>query len=463
MLFNSTNYLLFLPLVLVLYHLIPKAYRWIMLLAASYYFYMSWKPFFAIFMFISTAVDYWSAIKMDQTLDRQVRKLYMAASVVANLGLLFFFKYLNFFTYNIEFLFSKVHVYYDSPVLDIILPLGISFYTFQSLSYTFDVYKGKDKAEYHFGYFALYVSFFPQLVAGPIERAGNLIPQLRLQPPATKDDVHYAINKILLGYFKKVVVADNIAPYVDQLYNNVPSASGLQYAIAAVLFTVQLYCDFSGYTDIALGSARLMGVRLMDNFNRPFNSTSLSEAWSKWHISLTSWIGDYVFKPWIRKAPDHASLITIATFLIFGFWHGPTWNFILFGLFHGVAMVMQRKYLRYKPLKAFNKSAPMRPVWITWNFILLTFSCIFFRNSATDAITVIQHIATDFRLSMADLRSGYFAEMAFGLFFAALAWATTLFPRSLRFRYDKLYIVGMLLVIFIFGSDSRNQFIYFQF
>lgn len=463
MLFNSFDYLLFLPLVLVLYHLIPKDWRWVMLLAASYFFYMCWKPFFAIFMLLSTAVDYWAAMKMEDAPDKQVRKRYMAFSLVANLGLLFFFKYMNFFAYNAEFLLGSLHVYYDSPVLNIILPLGISFYTFQSLSYTFDVYKGKDKAERHFGYFALYVSYFPQLVAGPIERAGNLIPQLRAHKPATDDDIRYGINKILLGFFKKVVVADNLAPYVDQLYGNIPGASGLQYAIAAVLFTVQLFCDFSGYTDIAMGSARLMGVRLMDNFDRPFNTSNLNAAWSKWHISLTSWIGDYVYRPWIRNKPNQTRLITIATFVIIGFWHGPTWNFIAFGLFHGICMVLQRMYIRIKPLKAFNNSRPMKLFWTVWNFGLLVVSCIFFRNSLTDAFTVIHHIFTDFRLSMADLRSGYFAQMMMAICFALLAWATTLFPRSLRFKYDNAYVAGMLVVIFIFGSDSQNQFIYFQF
>ncbi|MCL4282908.1 MAG: hypothetical protein KJZ58_11660 [Flavobacteriales bacterium] len=463
MLFNSFDYLLFLPLVLVLYHLIPKDWRWVMLLAASYFFYMCWKPFFAIFMLLSTAVDYWAAMKMEDAPDKQVRKRYMAFSLVVNLGLLFFFKYMNFFAYNAEFLLGSLHVYYDSPVLNIILPLGISFYTFQSLSYTFDVYKGKDKAERHFGYFALYVSYFPQLVAGPIERAGNLIPQLRAHKPATDDDIRYGINKILLGFFKKVVVADNLAPYVDQLYGNIPGASGLQYAIAAVLFTVQLFCDFSGYTDIAMGSARLMGVRLMDNFDRPFNTSNLNAAWSKWHISLTSWIGDYVYRPWIRNKPNQTRLITIATFVIIGFWHGPTWNFIAFGLFHGICMVLQRMYIRIKPLKAFNNSRPMKLFWTVWNFGLLVVSCIFFRNSLTDAFTVIHHIFTDFRLSMADLRSGYFAQMMMAICFALLAWATTLFPRSLRFKYDNAYVAGMLVVIFIFGSDSQNQFIYFQF
>jgi alginate O-acetyltransferase complex protein AlgI len=463
MLFNSVDYLVFLPLVLVMYHLLPKDWRWVMLLIVSYYFYMCWKPFFAIFMLLSTAVDYWSAIKMEDAKDPRSKRRYMAASLVVNLGMLFFFKYLNFFSYNAEFLFGKMGVYYDSPVLEIILPLGISFYTFQSLSYTFDVFKGKDKAERHFGYFALYVSYFPQLVAGPIERAGRLIPQLRLHKPADKDDIQYAINKILLGFFKKVVVADNIGPFVDQLYNNVPSASGLQYAIAAVLFTVQLFCDFSGYTDIAMGSARLMGVKLMDNFDRPFLATNLNNAWSKWHISLTSWIGDYVFRPWIRKSPKNVKLIILTTFVIIGFWHGPTWNFVLFGLFHGVAMILQRMYIRVDALKPFNESKPMQVFWPVWNSSLIVFSCIFFRNSATDAFAVIHRIFSDFRISMADLRSGYYAEMMTGVFLAALAVATALFPKSMRFKYDNLYVVIMLIVIFLFGSDARNQFIYFQF
>ncbi|MEO8733832.1 MAG: MBOAT family protein, partial [Flavobacteriales bacterium] len=288
MLFNSFQYILFLPLVLVVFHLMPKKYRWIMLLIVSYYFYMCWKPAFAILMFISTIVDYWAGIGMANTTDKRKRKGWMMMSLCVNLGMLFFFKYLNFLTYNVEVMMAKFNIFYDSPILHIILPVGISFYTFQTLSYTLDVYKGKAPAERHFGYFALYVSYFPQLVAGPIERPGHLIPQLHSPPALTKDDVRYGINKILLGYFKKVVVADNLALYVDQMFAHVPGGTGLQYYVASVMFIIQLFADFSGYTDIAIGSARLMGVRLQENFNRPFFTTSLSRFWARWHMSLTT-------------------------------------------------------------------------------------------------------------------------------------------------------------------------------
>lgn len=464
MLFNSFDYLLFFPIILVIFHLMPKKHRWIMLLGASYYFYMSWKPFFAIFMLISTVVDYWSAIKMDSASSQKERRWYMAASLIVNLGMLGFFKYFNFFAYNGEVLLGQFGINYDTPMLDIILPVGISFYTFQSLSYTFDVYKRKDKAEHHFGYFALYVCYFPQLVAGPIERAGRLLPQLRNTPALTKEDVRYGINKILLGYFKKVVVADQMSLYVDQMFAHVPSGTGLQYYIAAVYFAIQLFADFSGYTDIAMGSARLMGVKLMDNFDRPVLQPTLSKFWARWHISLTTWIRDYVFIPLVMANKNKAWLYTIFTFTLIGFWHGASWTFILFGLFNGIFMVLQNLYMKIPLFRPFNNSKVGRVVWGLWTFNALVLFTIFFRSAKVeDAFSIIAHIFTDFRINAGEFNTPFVAEMTIGFISLCMVSLTTLFNKQLRFRYNWIYIVGMSALILLFGSDAANQFIYFQF
>lgn len=464
MLFNSFDYLLFLPLVLVAFHLMPKRHRWIMLLGVSYYFYMSWKPFFAVFMLLSTAVDYWSGLGMQASSTARERKAYMFASLAVNLGMLGFFKYFNFFAHNGEVLLGRFGIFYDTPVLDIILPVGISFYTFQSLSYTLDVYKGKEKAETHFGYFALYVSYFPQLVAGPIERAGRLIPQLRDTPPLTSEDVRYGINKILLGYFKKVVIADQLALFVDQMYAHVPSGTGLQYYVATAFFTIQLFADFSGYTDIAMGSARLMGVRLMDNFDRPIMQPSLSKFWSRWHISLTSWIRDYIFVPLVMANKQWAWLYTIFTFTLIGFWHGASWTFVIFGLCNGVFMVLQNLYTKIPAFRSFNASRTGRIIWGFWNFNVLALFAVFFRSTEpAHAFAILRHIFTDLRIGPGELRSAFQAEMYIGFLMLAFAAITVLFNRQLRFRYNWIYITCMLGAIFLFGSDAANQFIYFQF
>ena len=252
MLFNSFDYLLFLPLVLLVFFLIPHTFRWVFLLAASYYFYGCWKLEYLTLIIASSLIDYWAGISMEDAKNQVQKKRFMLVSLLMNLGLLFFFKYFNFVNYNLGVLASQFNIFYGSKPYEILLPVGISFYTFQSLSYILDVYRGNMKAERHLGYFLLYVSYFPQLVAGPIERADKLIPQLHKEPKVNYEDFRYGINKMLLGFFKKVVVADNVAIYVDQMYSNVDQPTGIQFYIVLVLFSVQIFSDFSGYTDIAI-------------------------------------------------------------------------------------------------------------------------------------------------------------------------------------------------------------------
>jgi alginate O-acetyltransferase complex protein AlgI len=463
MLFNSFQFVWFLPLIVMIYYSLKPNYRWMLLLAASYYFYMCWRVEYVVLILFSTLLDYWAAIKMESAKTQGTKKLFLSLSLLGNLGMLFTFKYFDFFLYNSEAFLTQFNVFYDSPLLDVLLPMGISFYTFQTLSYTIDVYKGRAKAEKHLGYFALYVTYFPQLVAGPIERASRLIPQLRNAPIASADDIRYGINKILLGFFKKVVVADNVGMFCDQMFAYPVHGSGLLYLVSITLFVVQLFADFSGYTDIAIGTARLMGVRLMENFNRPLWSSNMSDFWSKWHISLTSWIGDYIFKPLMFKYPKHANLITLLVMTTVGFWHGASWNFIIFGLLHGSIIIIQRHYRKVKTLQPFGKTSFGKNLYSLWNFVLLAITGVFFRNELWDALTILKHIATDTRLSLLDLRSAYQTEMFLAIAVSFLLLLTVLTNRELRFRYNTLYVAVLLLTIFLFGVDNQNQFIYFQF
>ncbi len=464
MLFNSFDYLVFLPVIFILFHfVIPVKIRWPFLLAASYYFYMCWRVEYIFLIALSTIVDYWAGIKMSEKKEKKDRKKYLYASLIINLGMLFFFKYYDFFIYNSELAFSKFNIFYDSYYFKFLLPVGISFYTFQTLSYTIDVYRGKATAEKHLGYFALYVSYFPQLVAGPIERPNDLIPQIRETKSLTAEDVRYAINKILLGFFKKVVVADTIAIYCDQMFTNPGNGTGAQYYVTSLLFNVQLFCDFSGYSDIAIGTARLFGVRLRENFNGPFWATSFSDFWNRWHMSLTTWIGDYIFAPMVRNFTKWSDYIGIGVFVLIGFWHGASWNFIVFGFIHGLIMYVQRRYKKIPRIKKFNKTKFAYYFYLVWTFHLLSFTGLFFRNSLSNALKILGHIFTDFRIGFDELKSAYQTEMMMGIFVSILVFFTAFFNKELRFRHNTAYIMIMLLIIILFGQNFQNQFIYFQF
>lgn len=466
MLFNSIDYLIFLPLVVVAFYLIPKRFRWILLLAASYFFYMFWRWEYVILLIISTMVDYVVAIKMSQALERKTRRMYLMISIATNLGLLFFFKYFNFFTENTVLFLEEFNIFVQYDFVQILLPVGISFYTFQTLSYTIDVYQRKAAAETHLGYFALYVSYFPQLVAGPIERSVRLIPQFKRNPKVTRDDIRYAINKILLGFFKKLVVADTLSLYVNSIYSNVEGTTGIQLYLGAFFFAIQLFCDFSGYTDIAIGSARLMGVRLMENFRRPLWSENHSEYWSKWHISLTSWIRDYVYVPLskINRSPSARAVWAIVVLVLIGFWHGANWTFIFFGLLNGVVLITQR-VLRNVPLFAMIRKNPVgNALQRLLNLNLLFLEAVYFRSvDVRMGNTVLYKIFTDFRLSVSEVLSLYKYEFLMSVVVSLMLLATVAFNKDLKFKHNWAYVTVTIAIIIVFGQDLKNQFIYFQF
>lgn len=348
MVFNSFAFLIFFPIVLLLYRILPLKWRWVMLLIFSYYFYMSWQADLLYLIMFTTVISYACGLLIEKYEGkRDKQKICMIVAVVASLVVLFFFKYFNFLAENIVGLINLIGFNVSDFSLDLILPVGISFYTFQTLSYVIDVYRGSIKAERHFGYYALYVSFFPQLVAGPIERPENLLPQLKKKNPFNANDSLVGLKFMMVGFFKKIAVADQISKYVDTVYNNADTidfntVNGLTVLVATVLFAVQIYCDFSGYTDIAIGCSRIMGIRLMQNFNDPYSAVNIKDFWRRWHISLTSWFTDYIYIPLGGSRCSKARHLTniMIVFLVSGIWHGAAWTYILWGVMHGVYQVV---------------------------------------------------------------------------------------------------------------------------
>lgn len=483
MLFNSIEYLIFLPAVVVLYFALPVRWRWVLLLAASYFFYMCWKAEYVVLIMASTLVDYYAGIKMGSLKEKSKRKKYLVLSLIVNLGILGGFKYFNFFSESVNQLFSQFHVYYDTPVFKVLLPVGISFYTFQTLSYTIDVYRGVKKPEKHPGIFALYVAFFPQLVAGPVERSTNLLPQLHEKKTFSSERLVSGAKLILWGFFKKIVIADRIGMYVNSVYENPADHAGVSIILATTLFAFQLYCDFSGYTDIARGSARIMGYDLMVNFNRPLIAKSVSEFWERWHISLTTWFRDYLYFSLPMKHNNRVvkwkmQINVIVTFLLMGLWHGANWTFIIFGVIHGVILVIEqstrtaRERLFRTPL-FFYLPGLRKTMGLLITFFLICFSILFFRaNSLSDSMILLKNtFYFNHSLSIfTDLLKD--RETLFGIIQIVILLSAEQFhsKRNLITWIDKkpvwfrwgLYI-GFVFYILIFGMINRQEFLYFQF
>ncbi len=334
--FNSLAFLIFLPVVVGIFWLLPFRFRKFWLLAASYFFYMYWNPMFIFLLLVSTCIDYFGGICMEKFRERKsLRKALLLISICMNLGLLFFFKYFNFFSENVNSLCALLSLPYRVPQWDLILPVGISFYTFQTMSYTIDVYRGDVPAERDPITFALYVTYFPQLVAGPIESSANLIPQLKKEHKRNWEDFSAGIRLLLSGFFRKCVVADFCGIYVNAVFASMEQANSLAIFLGGALFCIQMYCDFAAYSEIAAGTARLMGVRLMKNFDQPYLSQSYTEFFRRWHISLNRWFTQYVYIPLggSRKGTARKLLNTVIVFALCGLWHGAKWTYVLWGLY----------------------------------------------------------------------------------------------------------------------------------
>ena len=370
--------------------------RWATLLCASYIFYMAWEPAYAVLIFASTVVDYVVGLKLGKSESLRTRKFLLLLSLTVNLGLLFAFKYFDFFRTVIADLTSFAGYAVQFPELNVLLPVGISFYTFQTLSYTIDVYRGDKDPERHFGVFALYVSFFPQLVAGPIERSYRLLPQLNTAYRFQYPDAVEGLQLILWGLFKKMVIADSLAVVVDKVYGAPESYPGPVLLLATVFFAFQIYCDFSGYSDIAIGSARMLGIRLMTNFNRPYSARSIQDFWQRWHISLSTWFRDYVYIPLggnkCSKVRWYTNLLIV--FVLSGLWHGANWTFLMWGLVHALL------YLAWQMAAPVRETVRDRGPAAFYDILslMVTFLCVnlawvFFRaDSIGDAAFIFGHL-----------------------------------------------------------------------
>lgn len=479
MLFNSLSYAVFLPIVFILYWLLPHKYRWVLLFIASYYFYMSWNVKYVVLILFTTFVSYSAALILEKQDSKKKKKLVLAFTAILCLGILFFFKYFNFFSDSIVSFFRLFSIKLHPITLKLILPVGISFYTFQTLSYVVDVYRGDVVAEKHFGYYATFISFFPQLVAGPIERTSNLLPQIKAKHEFNYDQATYGLKLMAWGFFKKMVIADGLSNYVSTIYDMPFNYSGFSLLLATLFFTIQIYCDFSGYSDIAIGSAKLFGIDLMTNFKSPYFSQSIKEFWSRWHISLSTWFKDYIYIPLggnrVSK-PRHFFNLVI-TFLASGLWHGANWTFVIWGGIHGIAQGIENLIIPKSKAKSKGIVWFIRVVFV---FIFVSFAWVFFvSNSLSDACYVLGNWYKGIG-SISSYISNGFSDMGLGgtnlLFLIPSLLLLTIYDyfslkgdvikmisnnnRTLRWA---IYVVFIIWMIVSMPYSNLNEFIYFQF
>ena len=470
MIFNSISFAIFLPIIFVLYWAMSNrklVYQNVLLLAASYVFYGFWDTRFLILIFISSLSDYLIGLQLSKAEKDTLRKRWLALSLFINLGILFSFKYFNFFIDSFINLSQSFDFQANINTLKIILPVGISFYTFQTLSYTIDIYKQKIKPTRNVIDFFTFVSFFPQLVAGPIERAAQLLPQFQIKRHFNYEYAVSGIRLILFGLFKKVVVADRLAYSVSLVYDSPQEFSGLAIITATIFFAIQIYCDFSGYSDIAIGTARLFGFDLMTNFKTPYFSTSIRDFWQRWHISLSTWFRDYVYIPLggNRVSKGRWWLNVMTTFTVSGLWHGANWTFVIWGGIHGLFYAIEKQFEQVRLPKIISGILVFIIVCIAW---------IFFRaDNLNDAILLIQnatHWSGDFNLLTLFVNENYgvFSLIAIGVLIIfdifncqnEINYWLQKQPKVVRW----LVYYFLLFAIIYFGEfQNAPEFIYFQF
>jgi alginate O-acetyltransferase complex protein AlgI len=486
LLFNSVEFLLFLPVVFFLYwfvfHRVP-AWQNVLILAASYFFYAWWSWQFLGLLFLSTLLDYLYGFQV-ASLDRRRAKIFLWLSVVNNLGILGVFKYYDFFALEFQQLFDSFGIHTNPVLLNVALPIGISFYTFHGMSYVFDIYRGRQKPISNLVDYAVFVSFFPLLVAGPIERANHLLPQVLKRREFDYTQAVDGCKLILWGMFKKIVIADNLARVVDKVFDNYQDFNGVSLVLAAIAFSVQIYCDFSGYSDIALGTAKLFGFELLSNFKFPYFSRNVAEFWRRWHISLSSWFRDYLYIPLGGSTQGKAKTVRniFIIFLVSGFWHGASWNFLVWGAIHAfgilplVLLDRNRTYVsnvvaegRYLP-----RLKELFQMVITFSFV--TFAWIFFRASDLHhAVSYLKRIFVSIATDPRQLLSPPAGKvvMLYIIPFVIIDWLLRhderkltfplvgALPRVIRFAFYNLAILAM--VYLVMTQSSEGQFIYFQF
>ncbi|MEL7250852.1 MAG: MBOAT family O-acyltransferase [Bacteroidota bacterium] len=432
---------------------------------------MNWMPIYALLIFVSTATTFGCSILMERNQER--KRLFLVLSLVFNLGILFVFKYFNFINESLFQLLTQAGLRWQVPNLDLLLPVGISFYTFQAVGYTIDVYRGRLAAERHFGRYALFVSFFPQLVAGPIERASNLLPQFYQKQQFQFQRFLDGSRQMLWGFFMKVCIADRLALYVDAVYGNVDKHGGSTFWLATTLFAIQIYCDFAGYSNIAIGAARIMGFDLMENFNRPYFARSVREFWSRWHISLSTWFRDYVYIPLGGNRVNlirHLSNLFI-TFLVSGIWHGANWTFVLWGGLHGIFLIVEllaKRLIKFPAISQKWVQQLTNLLAIAFTFFLVNLSWVFFRaDDIQQATTIVSKLFSQFGPIFLDKTALLYGSVCITLLFIKEV------KDELRIDFHllsspNLYVRGlsyalMIYMIVLFGVVDSSQFIYFQF
>jgi D-alanyl-lipoteichoic acid acyltransferase DltB (MBOAT superfamily) len=461
--FISLQFLVFFMVVtLSYYQLRNQRMRIALLLAASCYFYMSFVPIYILILGGTIVIDYLAGLQIARTTGRS-RKTWLVVSIIANVGVLAFFKYYNFLLDSFEPLIHLASPTADIPFLKILLPIGLSFHTFQAMSYTIEVYRGKQTAENDFLTYALYVMFYPQLVAGPIERPQNVLPQLHHFQEYDRNNIREGLARMLWGLFKKAVIADRLAVMVDYCYNHTSTLSSASLLVGAIFYSFQIYCDFSGYCDIGIGAAKIMGIRLMENFNEPYMSGSISRFWARWHISLSTWFRDYVYIPLggNRLGEKRRKINVLFVFLLSGLWHGANWTFVVWGGLHGMLTAFLPGKRQDQRSNAFFKNA----VFTLINFMIVTLFWVFFRSPS---------IKESFHYL------GRIFNWTGGPFYAGLkieeVWASVVLIviMLLRERFRKSYFIKsglayvsyfvvMVIVCYMLGVFNENQFIYFQF
>ena len=487
MLFNSWQFFIFFPVVTTLYFIIPHKYRRFLLLTASCVFYAAFVPAYLLILGATIIVDYVAGIFIEKNNGKR-RLFYLVISIAANVGVLAFFKYFNFFNDSVVSLAHFIGWNYPIGSLKILLPIGLSFHTFQAMSYTIEVYRGHQKAERNLGIYALYVMFYPQLVAGPIERPQNMIHQFYEKHYFEYQRVVDGLKVMAWGLFKKVVIADRLSILVDQVYNNPTEFSGFPLILATVLFAFQIYCDFSGYSDMAIGAAQVMGFKLMDNFNRPYFSKSIAEFWKRWHISLSAWFKDYLYIPLggNRVGEWRWQFNIFIVFLISGLWHGANWTYVVWGALNGVYLILsvwtegfRKKIVQYS--RIIKLPFLHKIIRIGTTFSLICFAWIFFRaRNVGEAWYIITHLFSGLGSLLSlqgienNLRGLGFDRYDYVIAFLAIAFMEVvhliqrhggirhmLSTRPAWMRWVAYYAI--ILGIILFGVFNKSQFIYFQF
>lgn len=480
MLFNSFEFLAFLPIVFLLYWFVFRGRQWqnLLIVVASYLFYGWWNWRFLFLIALTSLFSYGSGLLLEHYEgQRRKQKWVSAANIVLNLGILGVFKYYNFFIENLDVLFRAFGWHLDWFTMNIVLPVGISFYTFQALSYTIDIYQKKLPATHDPVAFFAYISFFPQLVAGPIERATNLIPQFQQQRHFDSAKAVDGMRQMLWGFLKKVVIADNCAAVIDSNWGNYAELPGLTLFLLGVLFTIQIYCDFSGYSDIAIGCARLFAINLMQNFNFPYFSRSIPEFWRRWHISLTTWFRDYIYFPLGGSRCNKWKIIrnVYIVWALSGLWHGANWTFVCWGLFHATLLVIYNLLdinTKYKNVVAYGRYLPTlkEALQIASTFFLVVIGLIIFRSETmTQAVEYLSAMVTN--KFFGSIPQNGITYLCYGIALLVVEWLQRDKQHALQFTNIKPFnyrpvrwgIYYLILIVITIYAGSSQTFIYFQF